>query len=74
MADTKTAVTKGQKVKPRENVTVYGTGKAKHLKTGKAYTMHRVAADKLLNSGKVSLEPTEPTEEKAVESTGKGKK
>lgn len=45
-----------QKVMPNDNVTVYGTGKSKYMKTGKAYEVHKLAAERLVKAGHASYE------------------
>lgn len=42
---------KAKKVKPRDMITVAGTGKSKFLEKGKEVRVHKVAAEKLIKKG-----------------------
>ena len=44
---------KDQKVKPQDTVVVTATGLAQYMTPGKEYTLHRLAAEKLLLKGVV---------------------
>lgn len=58
MIDTKNAIKMAdKKVKPHEDVTVYGTGTSKHLPAGKEITVHKAVADTLIASGKATEIP-----------------
>lgn len=48
---------KGEKLDLGEEVEVYGTEKAKHMGTGKAYKVHPVMAKKLIKRGFATKEP-----------------
>lgn len=53
------------KVMPKDNVTVYGTEKA-NMGTGKAYQVHRSAAEKLVKNGMATYEnPNDKQSKKA---------
>lgn len=51
-----------EKVKPRDSVKVYGTGKSKFLPKGKEVEVHKVAAEKLIKLGRATKEA--PKEDK----------
>lgn len=51
-----------EKVKAKDTVTVYATGKGKHLKTAKAHKVHKIVAQKLISRGLASY--SKPKEEK----------
>lgn len=50
------------KVKPREDVKIYGTGKSKFLPAGKEVVVHRIVAEKLINLGRATKDA--PKEDK----------
>lgn len=52
-------------VKPREDVTVYGTGKSKYIAKDEAVTIHRALAEKLAKEGKVTDKAPKSAESKA---------
>lgn len=52
--DTENTIKKAEKVKPVDNVVIYGTDKAKNLVTGKAYKVHKALADTLIAAGKAT--------------------
>jgi hypothetical protein len=58
------------KVKPRDNVKVYGTGNSGHIAKGVEITMHKIPAAKLVEKGFVTYEKPE-SESKAASRGGK---
>lgn len=59
--ETNTAIKPGQKVYPKEMVTVYGTGKKNAqnqvlMAAGKSYEVHKIHAETLISKGYASTE------------------
>jgi len=51
---TENAVLTGGKVKPQDDVTIYGTDVSSFLETGKPYVVHSALAEKLIKQGKAT--------------------
>lgn len=65
------AESKETKVKPRDMVDVYGTGKSKFMPVGVKYNVHKLAGEKLIESGKAAKSKAEAEAIAAKASTAK---
>lgn len=57
---------KSGKVKPKQPVTIYGTGANKNMPAGKSYVVHEALAEKLTASGAATKDKPSTKEKKEV--------